>query len=150
MKAIFALVVCGAAAAPLLSAAQEPEKLSCIKDVVYSQQFLAKYPRAPAGCREVELRDGQKWIRFEARVVKVDGNQMTADFIDNHDQTIATLTFQAGPNAMVQVDGRDTKYKNLKSGDDLTLWVPESRFGFYSNPKPSTQLTLINDGTAQR
>ena len=158
MKAIFALIACGAVAAPIVSVAQEstgqePAKLSCIKDVTYSHDFLAKYPRAPAGCREVEMRDGMKWIRFQAKVVRMKGNKVTADFIDNHDQPIATLTFAStDPNERVEVDGKNIKFSQLKRDDELTFWVPESRFGFYASPlaQQKSKLTLVSDETALR
>lgn len=122
---------------PVVGMAQNESGLSCIKDVVYSQEFLARYPNAGAACREVVMKDGQKWARFDADVVRVRGNQVTADFIDNHKRSVGTLTFNAAPEARVMVDGREKRFSTLRSGDILSFWMPESRMGFYAEPGAS-------------
>lgn len=35
---------------PLIGFADDQPKLSCTKDIVYSQEFLAHYPKAGAAC----------------------------------------------------------------------------------------------------
>jgi hypothetical protein len=139
-------------AAPLLGATQEPPKLSCIKDVTYSQEFLTRYPKAGAACREVVVKDGKKWVRFDADVVKVNKSQVTANFMDNYRQSIATLTFKASPQAQVVVDGKESKFSSLRKGDTLSFWVPESRMGFYAAPgaSESRKLALVDDTTKLR
>jgi hypothetical protein len=154
MKAVVKLLVCGVVATPVMAIAQEAKDtesqnqagLSCIKDTLYSREFLTKYPRAPAACREVVMRDGQKWIRFEAEVVSVTGNDVNANFIDEFDQVVANLTFAAQPDARVVVDGREMKYSALQKGDTLTFWMSENRFGFYGSPNdnPGDKLAVVS------
>ena len=151
MNARMSLMLGVLVATPFVAVAQEP-KLSCIKDIVYSQEFLARYPKAGAACREVVMKDGTKWARFDADVVAVKDNQVTANFIDNHKQSIATLTFAASPEARVKVEGKDVKFSALRAGDSLSFWVPESRVGFYAAPGASenAKLALVSDDTATR
>jgi hypothetical protein len=146
------LVAVVLAAAPILGAAQGEAGLSCIKDVVYSQEFLARYPKAGAACREVVQINGEKWVRFDADVVKVKGNQVTANFLDSYKTAVGTVTFAATPDARVVVDGKKTKYSALRQGDTLTFWVPESRMGFYAAPgaSESTKLAVVSDTAKQR
>jgi hypothetical protein len=133
MKPRTALLLPLFALAPLVGLADEP-KLSCIKDVTYSQEFLAKYPKAGAACREVVMKDGQKWIRFDAHVVKVSGIEVTAELIDDFNNAVGKLTVSAAPDVAVDMNGKPTKYGQLKTGDELSFWVPESRWGFYAAP----------------
>ena len=126
------LIVLGVA--PVVAFADEAPKLSCIKDITYSQEFLARYPKAGAACREVVMKDGQKWARFDADVVEVKGNQVTANFVDQYKQGLATLTFTAAPEARLTIDGKETKFSELQSGDTISVWVAESRMGFYAKP----------------
>ncbi len=131
---------------------EEAGRLSCIKDITYSQEFLARYPKAGAACREVVMRDGGKWIRFEADVVKVEGNHVTADFVDTYGNPVSRLTFAAAPEARVEVENRPTKYSSLQVGDKLTFWTPEKSIGFYAAPgsRASTKLTLVNDSVSMQ
>jgi len=145
-----ALILIAATASLPVLAQEETGKLSCIKDITYSQEFLARYPKAGAACREVVMRDGEKWVRFEADVVKVDGNHVTTDFMDTYGNQVARLTFAATPDARVDVEGRSVKYSDLEPGDKLTFWAPEKSVGFYAAPGAarSTQLSLVTDSGA--
>ena len=130
---------------PLVGIADEPTKLSCAKDVTFSQEFLAKYPKAPAACREVMMKDGEKWISFNAHVVKVEGNNVTANFTDDFHNVVAKLTVSAAPDARIDVGGTPTKFSSLHEGDKLSFWVPESKFGFYAAPgaSESNKFTVV-------
>jgi hypothetical protein len=131
-------------ATPLASLAAEP-KLNCVNDITYSPQFLQNYPNAPAACREVIIKDGQKWARFEAEVVKVKGQDVTAHVLDAYENSIATVTFKASSDARLTVDGSPTKYSSLQSGQKLTFWVPNAAAGFYAAPvaTPATKLAVV-------
>ena len=148
------LLALALAGTPLIAAAQdEPkdaQKLSCVKDVVYSQEFMKRYPKAGAACREVVEKDGHKWARFDADVVKVKGTQVTANFKDNYNQPVGTLTFNASPDARVLVEGREVKYSTLREGDTLSFWMPESRMGFYARPGASedAKLAVVSNTTS--
>jgi len=148
MKAV-SLVATVLAATPMIGMAQSQPRLSCVKDVVYSQEFLARYPKAGAACRQVVMKDGQKWVRFDANVVKVSGRRVTADFIDKYGHSVGVLTVQASPDARVLMRGRKVRYSKLARGDRLSFWMPESRVGFYAAPGAlhSTQLAVVDEKT---
>jgi len=151
MKAIWKLAIAAAAGMPLVGIAQAQQHLSCIKDVSYSQEFLAKYPRAPAACNQVIESNGQKWIRFNAKTQSVGDGQATFDFTDNHGNTVASLTFAFTPDAQVVVKGRPKMASNLKKGEKVVFWMPENRFGFYAHPgaAESQQFKLVSTDTSQ-
>jgi hypothetical protein len=134
MKAVLKLSLIVLVGAPLAVLADEAPKLSCIKDITYSQEFLSRYPKAGAACREVVMKDGKKWVRFDADVADVRGNQVTANFVDQYKQSVATLTFSAAPEARLTIDGKEAKFSELQSGDTISVWMPESRMGFYAKP----------------
>ena len=121
------------AAMPVVGVAQEQPKLRCA-EFVYSQQFLKYYPKAPAACREVIAKNGQQWVRFDAKVVKVDGNNVTANFLNEMNVTVLTLTFTAPPDATVDMGGKQVKYSALGEGQEISVWAPHSRIGFFSAP----------------
>src|SRR5262249_42146683 len=152
MNAAVKLAALVLATAPLVGAAQEAPKLSCIKDITFSQEFLARYPKAGAACREVVQKDGQKWVRFDADVANVAGNRVTADFKDDYGNPVETVTFEAAPDARVSVNGKDVKFSSLQKGDTLSFWMAEARLGFYGTPgtKGSSKLAVVSDTSKQR
>jgi hypothetical protein len=137
MNAGVKLGVLALVTAPLVGLAEDQPKLSC-KDFTYSQEFLAQYPKAGAACREVIMKDGQKWVRFEADIKKVNGNEATGDIIDNHGNTVSTLTVEAAADTRVSMsNGAKKKFSQLQAGNKLMVWLPESKVGFYAAPGAS-------------
>jgi hypothetical protein len=135
MKLQMQLAVAVLIGMPLAGLAQtQPQQLSCIKDITFSQEFLAKYPNAPAACQEVIEANGQKWARFNAQTEKVKNGQATFAFSDPYGNSITHLTFAFTPDAQVNVEGQPIMASSLKKGDEVTFWVPENRFGFYAQP----------------
>ena len=118
---------------------------SCISHITFSQEFLERYPKAGAACREVKVENGEKWARFDANVVRVRRNRVTADFVDRYDRSVGSITFDASPDARVEVNGRAERFSSLRPGDKLSFWMPESRVGFYAQPGASqtTKLAVV-------
>ena len=134
---------------PVISvAADEPQKKDCISNFVFSQDFLSRHPNAGALCREVVLKDGQKWARFDGTVAGMKGKEVTVSFEGSAGQVLDTLTFTADPKARVTVNGQQMTYGALGKGDRLTFWVPESRAGLYAAPG-ATQLSEIKVARAE-
>jgi len=125
---------------------------SCISNITFSQEFLSRYPNAGGACREVKKEDGHKWARFDADVVRVRGNRVTANFVDRSDRSLGAITFDAAPEARVDVNGRRTRFSSLKAGDRLSFWMPEDRVGFYAQPKAldTTKLAVVGSAPTER
>ena len=152
MSTTVKLAACVLAIAPLAALAQDAPKLNCLKDIVFSQEFLKMYPSAGAACKEVVEKDGTKWARFDANVVSVNGNQVTADFLSTYEHKLSTVTFEVAKDAKVQMNGKEIKATELMPGDSLSFWVPESRAGFYAAPgaAESRKLAVVSREAAQR
>lgn len=125
---------------------------SCISNIVFSQEFLQRYPNAGGACREVKVQDGHKWARFDADVTNVSGNRVTADFVDSYDRKLTTITFDAHSDARVAVNGRSTRFSQLKPGDHLSFWMPDNQVGFYAAPgsSQSTKLAVVETKEVER
>lgn len=125
---------------------------SCISNITFSHEFLSHYPRAGGACREVKVENGHKWARFDADVVRVRGNRVTANFVDRFDKSLGTITFDAAKDARVEVNGRQMRFSSLKRGDKLSFWMPEERVGFYAEPGSSetTKLAVVGTEPARR
>ena len=128
------LVLLGLALGPLAAQAQDAPKLNCLTDFVFSQEFLQKYPNAGAACREIVEKNGQKWARFDANVDEVRGEKVTATFTSTHDRPLTKITFEASPDARVEMNGKDIKFTELKKGEKISFWVSEDRLTAAEQP----------------
>jgi hypothetical protein len=152
----FKLIALLLTTAPLVCAAQNQSenqtKLSCVKDITFHQEFIKSYPGVAAACKEVSLKDGQKWVRFDAKIRSLSKDQLTADFTNAMDSTVQTVVFKPKPDARLTVNGSEAKLSSLKSGDTLSVWMPESRIGFYGQPGPqdSDKLVVVSASTPHR
>jgi hypothetical protein len=121
---------------PLIGVAQGQPKLNCVTDVKYGQEFLAKFPDAASACQEVKVVQGEKWVRFDAQVKNNKDNRMTVDLLDQkQEHTGKPMTFEYTPDATLTLANKKIKpASEVKGGDKVMVWVPESRFGVYAQP----------------
>jgi hypothetical protein len=120
----------------LTGVAQGQPKLSCVTDVKYGQEFLAKFPDAGSACQEVKVVQGEKWVRFDAQVKNNKDNRMTVDLLSkSQEHTGKPMTFEYTPDATLTLENKKIKpASEVKAGDKVMVWVPESRFGVYAQP----------------
>jgi hypothetical protein len=112
------------AAAPQVSAPPE----SC-SNIQWSPDFLATYPKAPAACRDVTVKDGVKYARFDGVVAKIGHNYVRVDISDVADIPISTIAFEIGVGGTVTIGDKTERVMDLKLKDRLTFWVREGQFG---------------------
>ena len=150
MRTTAKLAIAVLVAIPLTGVAQEQPQLSCVKDITYSKEFLAKFPKAGAACNEVIMANGQKWVRFNATVKSRQGNHLTVSFIDSHHNSVAIMTFSFDPVARVTLENHEQKAATLLDEDEkIVIWMPESRIGLYAKPDPTSakHFQLVSDDT---
>lgn len=156
MKAFGKVVLLALAAVPFVAvAADEPKDqagLSCIKDIQFSHEFLERYPNAAPACREVKVKDGEKWARFQTKVKSVKKGNVTVDVLNVRGDSLATVTVAPPADATLTIEGKQKKYSTLRAGDTLDLWMPENRFGFYSDTGASklTELPIVKSEQAEK
>ena len=149
------VLVAFALSAPLtgLWAADTPDpnslpKVSC-SDFKYSQEFLAKYPKAPAACLEGRAYKGVDYAKFSAKVAKVSSSGVTVQLLNTAGTPITPLTIKpADQKAFILVDGKQTHMTDLKEGDSVTFWVPQSRMEVHAVPSQSHWIVLAQAPSA--
>jgi len=118
----------------------DPDSLPKVKcsDFKYSQAFLAKFPKAPAGCLEGRAYKGVNYAKFNAKVTKVSSSGVTVQLLDMAGSPITPLTISpADEKAYILVNGKQTKITDLNQGDSVTFWVPQSRMEVDALPAQS-------------
>ena len=97
---------------------------------------------------------GEKWVRFDAQVKQNKDNRMTVDFLNkNKEHTGKPMTFEYTPDATLTLENKKVKpASDVKEGDKVVLWVPESRFGLYAQPgaAESKHFALVSGDSTQR
>ena len=113
-----------ASAAPTVAA--PPERCA---DIEWSPAFLQSYPKAPAACREVTVKDGVKFAKFSGKVAKVGQHFVQVAISDVADIPISTIAFEIGVGGKITIGDEVRMVRDLKVGDLLTFWVREKQFG---------------------
>ena len=150
MKAIVKLASAALIGISLTGVAQGQPKLNCTKDVQYGQAFLAKFPDAGSACQEVKVVQGEKWVRFDAQVKHNKDNRLTVDLLNQKgDHTGNPMTFIYTPDATLTLEKKKVvkAAAEVKEGERVMVWVPESRFGLYAQPGDveSKQFKVVSD-----
>ncbi len=101
---------------------------ACMK-IKWNAQFLKEHPRAPAGCQDVATRNGQHYAKFSGTVKSISGNEATVAMKNVAGTEGTTIKVNTSGNAMVSINGKETKASDLKVGDNLNFYVKEGDFG---------------------
>ena len=108
--------------------AVEPPKESC-SNIKWNPAFLKEYPKAPVTCREVTVKDGIKYAKFDGKVSKVDHQSVQVELSDVGNIPVSTIAFEVGVGGRITLGDKTEKVKDLRVGDQLTFWVREGEFG---------------------
>ena len=120
---VLPLAVGGAFASEELEAGT---KIAC-SEVKYSSEFLAKYPDAPAACLEARDLNGKRYAKFKARIYLNSADRTTVELLNVKGDPLSTFSFKPAADAGVSIDGKKTKFTDMKAGEKLTFWVSEDR-----------------------
>jgi hypothetical protein len=102
------------------------KKIACT-EVKYSSEFLAKYPDAPAACVEAVEKDGKRYAKFVAKVFLTSPDRTTVELLNVKGDPLTTFSFKPGPDAAVDIEGKKTKFTDLRKGEKISFYVSEDR-----------------------
>jgi hypothetical protein len=107
----------------------DPYKLPKVEcsSLRYSKAFLDKYPNAPAACLEARVYKGETYMEVKGKVYILDNPTLSVAFMDPYGNTLGTVTIRDS-KLRVLMDGKEVEVADLRTDQELTLWVPESIF----------------------
>jgi hypothetical protein len=132
-----ALVLPVAIGSQLVSAQQVGSDTGTVipcSDLTFSKAFLAKYPKAPAACIEARTYNGKKYAKFDGKVYLMAGKDMTVQVNNVSGEALSAITVEPETSASLLMNGKPTKFSDLKVGDMISIWVSQDRYSFYSAP----------------
>ncbi|MBS0579599.1 MAG: hypothetical protein JSR36_10090 [Proteobacteria bacterium] len=103
-------------------------------DLTFSKSFLAQYPKAPAACIEARTYHNKKYAKFDGKVFLKEGATTTIQVNNAAGDALTAITVQPTNTAKLMINGKETKFSDLKVGDAVSIWVAQDRFDFYSAP----------------
>lgn len=137
-----ALLACATALGGKLAMAEHPTGPTCM-DMQWHADFLKAFPRAPAACQEIAVRDGKKFARFTAKVTSVGPGAVTVRFLTSAGNPEREISLKPGPDARVAMNGKKVEYSKLQKDDVLTFWVAERQLGVISDPDDTASSTIV-------
>ena len=126
-KILLMSVLCAASASVFAQTTIEGIE-ACMK-IKWNGQFLKEHPRAPAGCQEVDTRNGVRYAKFSGTVKSMTATNATVAMKNVAGTELGTIKVDTGGGAMVTINGKETKAGDLKVGDNLNFYVKEGDFG---------------------
>jgi hypothetical protein len=136
------MLLCVASLGALTAMAEHPAGPTCM-DIQWNAEFLKAYPRAPAACQEIAVRNGKNFARFTAKVTSVKPDNVTVRFLSSAGEEGREISLKPGPSARVEVAGKKVDYSKLQKNDVLTFWVPERALGVISDPDDTASSTIV-------
>ena len=113
------------------------DRASC-SEVEWHRDMLNNYPWVADACHEAVVVNGQKWARFEAEFQQLnrDGS-IDSNFRDNRGRSLGSVSLQPASDQRVLLDGRSTRFSELRRGQVLNFYAPEGEFSFSTAPGTS-------------
>jgi hypothetical protein len=131
-----ALVLSGCGTATTASKPIDPERLAKVEcsALKFSDEFLKKYPEAPAACIEAREYQGTRYAKFNAKVYLNSADRTTVTLVNAAGKDLSTFSIRPGPNAALKINGKDTKFVDLRPGEQISFWVSEDRMSASALP----------------
>lgn len=97
-------------------------------DLVWSAQVLAANPDIGLSCRGVYERNNEMFAKVRIELTRVRGNRLTfrPEHVDGSMGVSRSIT--VGNNFRADIDGRKYRARELTSGQQLDVYIPEDRF----------------------
>ena len=111
--------------------------------VNWGKDVLDKFPNAEKACHGVTMKNDNVYAHYVAEIVAADAESVTVNLIDKSDKAIAEIKFVPRAEQAIKVGGKDTKFKDLKKGTKMDLWIQHNRWGLYSDPD-STPMQILS------
>jgi len=96
---------------------------SACQKMRFSDEVLARFPRAADACLDVITRDGQSYAVFKAKLDRVTGNTLRLRFKQPDGTYAAAQNVKTSPGRRVLIDGKPTPVSELAPDQELTAYV---------------------------
>lgn len=114
-------------ATPMLAVAQEEADITCA-DLEFTSEITDVLPEANLACREVVMKDGRPFARFNATIVSNRGGAVRAKFKKAGGGFTDVYTFHPDQSNRLRLGGQNVRWWDVASGQQLDIFLPPDRF----------------------
>ena len=97
-------------------------------NIQFTDAVTSRFPNAKDACLDVVERDGKQYAHFQAKIVRVQGNSVEAQFKLPNGEYGQTVAFTPPSTARVKIEGSTYRYRDLNRGQELDVYVPPDRW----------------------
>jgi len=106
-----------------------PAQQTDCRSLNFTGPVAREFPNARDACLDVVTRsDGRQYAHFVARITRVRGDTVEAEFKLPDGTFGRPISVTPDPNARVRVAGRSYRYSELQRGQELELYLPPDRW----------------------
>ena len=118
-----------------------PDRLTKVEcsALKFSDEFLKKYPDAPAACIEAREYNGKRYAKFNAKVYLNSADRTTVTLQSPTGKDLSTFSFRPAPDATIRINGKPTRFTDLRPGEKINFWVSEDRMTASELPASSEE-----------
>jgi hypothetical protein len=116
-------------------------------NIQFSGDILRQLPQARNACLEVVTREGQQYAHFNARVIRVQGNTVEAEFKLPDGTYASPVAVTPNPDSRVKIQGRTYRYRDLSRGQELDVYVPPDRWEIVVPTDPEVEFVAATTVT---
>ena len=138
-KVLITAALCAAAAS--VFADTKIEGIQACMAIKWNAKFLKDHPNAPAGCQEVDTRDGVKYAKFSGTVKSVADGAATVAMKNVAGTERGTIKVDVSGDKMITINGKQQKASDVKPGDSLNFYVKEGDFGASTSIEPDKAMS---------
>jgi hypothetical protein len=140
-KVLITTALC-AISAGVFAADTKIEGIQACMAIKWNAKFLKDHPNAPAGCQEVDTRDGVKYAKFSGTVKSVSGGEATVAMKNVAGTERGSIKVDVSGDKMITINGKQQKAADVKPGDNLNFYVKEGDFGASTTMEPEKMSTV--------
>jgi hypothetical protein len=130
-----AAVCVGMLAMPAMASADD---ITACNQVNFGEDVLAKFPNIKEACQKVMEKDGGVYVKFTGEVIAVGKDELTVQIKDRNGKGVSEMVMGFAPDQTINARGVETRFADLKKGDELHFYVERARWGLFSQPGSSS------------
>jgi hypothetical protein len=111
----------------------------------FGADVLAKFPNAAKACHGVSEKNGGIYVHYVGEVVAVDKEAVTVHFLDVDGKALSKVKFAPAADQTAKLEGKATKYTDLKKGTKLDFWIEHNKWGLFSSPDDKAMKILSQE-----
>ena len=134
MNRILKSALVAALVLPSAAFAADPPKSAACFDLKFTVDFLNTFPKAPAVCQEVIVRDGVKYARLAATILRNADGIVTVGFKNVFGTVISEVDVKPTAESKLTINDKTVYWKNVKKGDTINVYVNERNLSIGDRP----------------